>query len=142
MAVSEEIHLVVNARTDVYLVPDGEPTERLHRAVERGNAYRQAGADCVFVPDVGDLDKESVAYLVNEIAAPLNIIAGDHAEPLAELEKIGISRVSLGPRPMRAALAFLRKIARELMDQGTYTLMTADALSYSEVNLWFEQASH
>jgi hypothetical protein len=39
---------------------------------------------------------------------------------------------------MRATLALLRNIAREIRDQGTYELMTADALSYSEVNRMFE----
>lgn len=139
MTVSENIHLVVNARTDVYLVSGGDPERRYQHAVERGNAYREAGADCVFVPDVGDLDKETIARLVKEIDAPVNIIAGAHTPPLAELGEIGVSRVSLGPRPMRAVLAFIRKIAQELQNSGTYTLMTADALSYAEVNSWFEK---
>ncbi|UCE17185.1 MAG: isocitrate lyase/phosphoenolpyruvate mutase family protein [Gemmatimonadota bacterium] len=139
MAVSENIHLVVNARTDVYLVSDGDSKTSFRDAVERGNVYREAGADCIFVPDVGDLDKKTIARLVNEIDAPVNIIAGTHTPPLAELEEIGVSRVSLGPRPMRAALAFIRKIAQELRNSGTYALMTADALSYAEVNDWFEK---
>ena len=58
---------------------------------------------------------------------------------MSELEEIGVSRVSVGPKPMRAALALLRRIARELLDAGTYTCMTSDTLSYSEVNQMFER---
>jgi 2-methylisocitrate lyase-like PEP mutase family enzyme len=52
---------------------------------------------------------------------------------------MGVSRVSLGPRPMRAALSTLRKIAKELMTKGTYALMSESSISYSEVNQWFEK---
>lgn len=138
MASAEDIPLVVNARTDVYLVPGQAASARLQHAVRRANAYRRAGADCVFLPDFGDLDKETIGRLVNEIDAPVNVIAGGNTPPVTELEEIGVARVSVGPRPMRAALALVRKIARELLDEGTYHTMLRDTLSYAEVNQMFE----
>lgn len=137
MALKQGIRLVVNIRTDVYLVPPQSPRDRLRRAVERGNAYREAGADCIFVPDTGDLDSVAIRTLVEEVDAPLNIIAGAHTPPIGELETMGVKRVSLGPRPMRACLAFLGRISLELLDRGSYALMTEDALTYEEVNRWF-----
>ncbi len=139
MAAAEAVHLVINARTDVYLIPGKEPVARLDHAITRGNAYKEAGADCIFVPDVGDLDKDSIAHLVREIDAPLNIIAGTTTPPIAELEEIGVARVSLGPRPMRATLTLLRKIAQELLESGSYDLMTSASITYTEVNQWFER---
>ena len=133
----EGIHLVINARTDVYIVPDDSPETRLSRTVERAAAYRQAGADSIFVPDVGDLDGDTIGRLVQEIDAPLNVIAGAHTPTISELSRLGVSRVSLGPRPMRALLAFLQKMSRELLDEGTYRFMTDEALTYSEANAWF-----
>jgi len=138
MAAGENIPLVLNVRTDVYLLPGEKSSKDLAHAVNRGNAYHQAGADCIFVPDTGDLDKEMIMRLAREIEAPLNIIAGETTPPISELEVIGVSRVSLGPRPMRAMLALLRKIAREILNLGTYRTMTDDALTYSEINQWFE----
>jgi 2-methylisocitrate lyase-like PEP mutase family enzyme len=138
MSSSEDIQLVVNARTDTYLIDNLKSRDRVKQTINRANAYRDAGADCIFIPDVGDLDTYTIAMLTKEIDAPLNIIVGAHSPPLAKLEEIGVSRISLGPRPMRAALAFLRKIARELLEKCTYNYMTKDALSYSEVNRWFE----
>ena len=137
MAVREGIHLVVNLRTDVYLVPSERPQDRLRRAVERGNAYREAGADCIFVPDTGDLERAAIRTLAEEIDAPLNLIAGAHTPPIGELETMGVKRVSLGPRPMAACLGLLRRISLELLTRGSYALMTEDALTYAEVNRWF-----
>jgi 2-methylisocitrate lyase-like PEP mutase family enzyme len=138
-AVSAGIPLVINARTDVYICADEDPATRLRHAVKRANAYRVAGADCIFVPDVGALDRETIARLVNEIDAPINVIAGDTTPSLSELEEIGVARVSFGPRPMRAALALVRKIARQWRQSGTYGAMLADTVSYAEVNAMFER---
>ncbi len=139
MASSARIHLVINARTDVYLVANGSPAEQLRRAIRRGNAYRLAGADCVFVPDMGTLDKATIARLVEEIDAPINVVAGDRTPSLPELEAVGVARVTFGPRPMRATLALIRKMAREWVETGTYGAMTADTLSYADVNAMFER---
>ncbi len=136
MSDSRCIHLVINARTDAFML-GSKNSVRLQSAIDRGNAYREAGADCIFVPDVGDLDKNTIHTLVNEIDAPVNIIAGENTPPIAELENIGVARVSVGPRPMRAVLSLLRKIARELAETGTYELMSESTISYSEVNDWF-----
>ena len=136
MSVARGIHLVINARTDVFLVSD-DYTKSLRFAIERGNAYKEAGADCIFSPDNGDLDKQSITTLVNEINAPINIIAGATTPPIAELQDVGVSRVSVGPRPMRAVLTLLRNIAEELIVKGTYQLMSESSISYSDINQWF-----
>ncbi len=140
MAEAEGIHLVINARTDVYLIPGEGPATRLRHAITRGNAYKEAGADCIFIPDIGDHDKDIIAQLVREIDAPINILAGATTLSIAELEEIGVARVSLGPRPMRATLTLLRKIARELLESGTYNLMNSATITYAEVNQWFENS--
>jgi 2-methylisocitrate lyase-like PEP mutase family enzyme len=136
MSVVKGIHLVINARTDVYMVHD-ESTRNLRDAIDRGNAYKEAGADCIFVPDMGTLDKQTMETLVKEIDVPLNIIAGATTPPISELQDIGVARVSVGPRPMRAVLSLLRKIAQELMTTGTYKLLADSSISYADVNQWF-----
>jgi len=137
MADGEECHLVINARTDVYFVAPDDPAARLRAAIERGNAYRAAGADCIFVPDVGGLDAAAIATLVREIDGPINVIAGVHLPPIPALADLGVRRVSLGPRPMRAAYSFFREIARELRDRGTYEGLSRATITYAEMNGWF-----
>lgn len=136
MSVSKGKQLFINARTDVFLVGENS-TWALREAIERGNAYKEAGADCIFVPDVGDLDGHAIEILAQEIAAPINIIAGETTPPIRDLQDMGVARVSVGPRPMRAVLSSLRKIARELRVSGTYELMMESSITYSEVNQWF-----
>jgi len=130
------IPIVINARTDAFLVPGRDP-ERLRSAVERGNAYRRAGADCVFVPDMGDLDDAAIGVLAREIEAPLNVIAGPSTPPVARLRELGVARLSFGPRPMRAVLSALREMAREWIGQGSYEKMARSTLGYDEINRWF-----
>lgn len=138
MAAKEGVPLVINARTDVCLISADAPTQCLRHAARRANAYLNAGADCAFVPDTGSLDADAVAQLVKEIDGPVNVIAGPATPPLAELESLGVARVSVGPRPMRALLALLRRITREWSAQGTYSQMLEDALTYAEVNAMFD----
>src|ERR1700712_2777063 len=60
------VPFVLNPRTDAYLLAgDRDPAEVLVDAIERGRAFLDAGADCVFVP--GRLDAEVVRRLVEGI---------------------------------------------------------------------------
>ena len=49
-AAALSVPVVINARTDIYLMPIGPADTRFERTVERLRAYRDAGADCLFVP--------------------------------------------------------------------------------------------
>src|SRR6266481_9510646 len=75
------VPLVLNVRTDIYLMPIGEASTRFERTVERLRAYRQAGADCLFAPGVSERD--TIAKLVKAVAAPLNILVSANCPPLA-----------------------------------------------------------
>ena len=135
LAASEGIPLVINARTDVYLRQIGAPESRFDHAVQRANAYRDAGADCLYVPGVRDA--ETIQRLVQAIRGPLNILAGEGVPPVAELARLGVRRLSVGSGPMRATLGLAERIARELLNQGTYTGFTEGALPYAEANRRF-----
>jgi 2-methylisocitrate lyase-like PEP mutase family enzyme len=127
--------LVINARTDIFLAGIGEAGSRLERTVERLNAYRKAGADCLFAPGV--LDAETIGKLVGAVDGPLNILATVGSPVVAELERLGVMRVSVGSGPMRAAMGLMQRIARELKDKGTYSAMTEGAMSYADANRLF-----
>jgi 2-methylisocitrate lyase-like PEP mutase family enzyme len=124
--------IVINARTDVFLVGGGSEKSRTEDAVSRGNAYRDAGADCVFVPGVSD--PEQIQVLARRIRCPLNVIASAKAPSAKMLHKLGVRRLSVGSGPYRAALGLMRRIARELRGPGTYDALTHGALPYDELN--------
>jgi 2-methylisocitrate lyase-like PEP mutase family enzyme len=131
-AATSGVRIVINARTDVFLRAMGPAESRLATTIERGKAFLAAGADCVFVPGVRDRD--TIAALVQGIGGPINIIAVAGAPPVAELQRLGVARVSVGSGPMRASLAVVRDIARELKTAGTYAAFTDHAVNYDELN--------
>jgi 2-methylisocitrate lyase-like PEP mutase family enzyme len=123
--------LVLNARTDTYLARVGEPELRYLEAIKRLMAYRDAGADCVFVPGVSE--SRTIEQLVKDVQCPLNILGGPGSPSVPELEKLGVARVSVGSAPMRATLGLLKRMAQELKTSGTYEALEG-GISYADVN--------
>jgi 2-methylisocitrate lyase-like PEP mutase family enzyme len=119
-------HLVINARTDSFYTSSGSLKEKLSESIKRGNKYREAGADCIFVQPVWE--KETIATLVKEINAPINILTnpsiGAGVPPsVRELQDLGVARLSLGSSLMKATLALMKKVADELNEKGTYNIL-------------------
>lgn len=120
---SMDIHLVINARTDSFLTSAGTADNRLRESIRRGNIYKDAGADCIFVPNI--TDKNSITTLVKEIGAPVNILAnptnGTALPPrIKELEELGVARLSVGSSLMKSTLALIKRVADETIHKGTY----------------------
>jgi 2-methylisocitrate lyase-like PEP mutase family enzyme len=126
------VSLVINARTDVYLMPIGPEATRFERTVERLRAYRAAGADCLFAPGVRDL--ATIERLVKAVDAPLNVLIQPGSPTIAELEKIGAARASAGSAVMRATLGLARRIGKELREQGTYASLFDGSIPFDEIN--------
>jgi 2-methylisocitrate lyase-like PEP mutase family enzyme len=126
------VPLVINARTDVYLMPIGPEETRFERTVERLRAYRKAGADCVFAP--GIRDKETIGKLLRAVDGPLNILLQPGGPSVADLEKLGVARASIGSGTMRAALGTARKFAKALSEYRDHAEFMKDAVPYDEVN--------
>jgi 2-methylisocitrate lyase-like PEP mutase family enzyme len=119
-------HLVINARTDSFYTSSGSKKEKLSESIKRGNKYKEAGADCIFVQPVWE--KETISTLVKEINAPINILVnpGNSAgvpPSVSELQELGVARLSLGSGLMKATLALIKKVAEELSEKGTYNIL-------------------
>ncbi len=139
VAAAAKIPLVLNARTDVYLLGVGEPAGRFENVTRRLNAYREAGADCLFVPGVKE--PELIARLAREVRGPLNILATAGTPPAKDLERLGVARVSTGSGPMRATLTLLQQIAAELLHSGSYGSFTGKTISHADANRLFQRAA-
>jgi 2-methylisocitrate lyase-like PEP mutase family enzyme len=126
------VSLVINGRTDVYLLPIGPEATRFERTVERLRAYRAAGADCVFAPGVRDRDL--IEKLVKATGAPLNILVTPGCPSIPELQKIGVARASIGSGVMRSTLGLVRRIGKELRATGTYSALFDGAIPFAEIN--------
>ncbi|MDO5752966.1 isocitrate lyase/phosphoenolpyruvate mutase family protein [Arthrobacter sp.] len=115
---AEGIDFVLNARTDAFLRGAGrEPREILEAAVERGRAYLEVGADCIFVP--GKLDEPTVTALVAGIGRGLVSVMGVPGSLApAKLQELGVARISYGPWMQRVSLTAMADAATALMNNG------------------------
>jgi len=130
-AAAAGVQMTINGRTDVYLLRIGDPGGWFDEALLRLTAYRDAGADCLFLPGVRD--GSTIARMVRAVGAPLNVLAGEGMPGVRDLENMGVARLSLGSGPMRAAMGLLRRIAAELAETGTYRAMLEGAVSFAEM---------
>ncbi|PYX40102.1 MAG: 3-methyl-2-oxobutanoate hydroxymethyltransferase [Acidobacteria bacterium] len=130
-ALKTGVLLVLNARTDVYLLKVGEAEKRYDEALRRLAAFRDAGADCVFLPGVADA--ETIGRMVRDVQCPMNILAGPGSPSIPELKKLGVARVSVGSGAMRATLGLVTRIAEELKTAGTYSALEG-GMPYADVN--------
>lgn len=96
------VHVVVNARTDLFLRQDGDESDRVERAVARLNKAAAAGADVLY--PVGRHDPDTLLRLTTELTLPVNAIALPDQDDPASFGPLGVGRISFGPF-LQAALS-------------------------------------
>jgi 2-methylisocitrate lyase-like PEP mutase family enzyme len=130
-AVADEtgVPLVLNARVDTYLSRVGHDDTQLAETIERGRAYLEAGADCVFVPGV--TDSHLIAAIVEGIEGNVSVLAS-HQNTVADLARAGVARISLGSGPYRAALSHTLKLADEVYSMGTFAMLADSVISHDD----------
>lgn len=98
------VDVVLNARVDSFLraAPDTDPEAVVDDAVARGRRYADAGADCVY--PIAARGRAAIRRLVEEIGAPVNIVAVPGGLGRSELAALGVARVSFGGGLAEAAL--------------------------------------
>jgi 2-methylisocitrate lyase-like PEP mutase family enzyme len=109
---AEGIPFVVNARLDMPIAT----TMEVEEAVARARAYLDAGADSIY--PIRITDPVVLEDVVGRIAAPVNAFGLPDGPSVAELEALGVARVSFGPGPMGAAMAALRRVGATLLARG------------------------
>ena len=97
-----KVHLVINARTDLFLRQDGDESDRVERAVARLQKAAAAGADVLY--PVGHHDPETLRRLTSGLPLPVNAIALPDQDDPATFGPLGVGRISFGPF-LQAALA-------------------------------------
>src|SRR2546429_4430902 len=103
--------LVVNARVDVFI----RETGGIDEAVARGNAYLEAGADCVYpiaCPVV------AVADLARLIDGPINVLVVPGLPEPHELQKLGVARLTWGSGLASLAYAEAVRVAGAALVSG------------------------
>lgn len=131
------IPFVINARTCVYLIKVGKEEDRLSIAIERGNTFHKAGADCIFIP--GALKESVIEKLIENIDAPINILATPSTNNLENLDRLGVRRLSLGSAPARAAYSNLIENIKQIQNENKISKLLDHDFSYDLANDLFER---
>jgi 2-methylisocitrate lyase-like PEP mutase family enzyme len=97
------VHVVVNARTDLFLRQDGDESDRVDRAIARLTEAAAAGADSLY--PVGRHDPDTLRRLTSELPLPVNAIALPDQDDPASFGPLGVGRISFGPFLQRALSA-------------------------------------
>ena len=114
--------LVLTARAENHIRGVDDIDDTIARLI----AYRDAGADAVYAPGLRDLGQ--ISRVVEEVGIPVNVLALRGVPPVAELESVGVRRVSTGGGLAAAAFAALLAGAGELRDSGVTSYAGGAAL--------------
>ncbi len=106
------VPVVINARIDLFLRGTGSLETRLAEAIERGRAYLEAGADCLY--PIGLTDADTIMTFVREVRAPVNIWLRPDGPSLQALAEMGVVRVSLATGLFRRSVTEIERALAEL----------------------------
>lgn len=130
--------IFVNARTDVYLrglAGEGEP---VRETLSRAAIYQSAGADGLFVPGLND--PEEIEAIVKGTGLPVNVMALPNLPNAAELEKLGVRRLSAGSGIAQVAYQQLARTAGAFLSGGDFSPLGKDSRSYADLQELFRGA--
>ncbi|MEP1577292.1 isocitrate lyase/PEP mutase family protein [Roseibium album] len=124
----ERIKAAVDAKnrlaTDFVLTARSEgPVKTQHEldeTIKRLNAFVEAGADCVYAPQLKE--KDQISAVLAAVKAPMNVLAGRKNFHLTrkELADMGVARVSIGAGLARIALGAFVAAAEDMKDGGAF----------------------
>jgi len=125
---------ILTGRAENYL--HGKPD--LKDTIRRLQLYQDAGADVLFAP--GLRSAEDIRAVTSSVDRPVNVVMGLQGITLsrADLEAVGVKRISVGGSLARAALGAFLKGAKEMKEHGTFSF-AADATPHGELNGLFSR---
>ena len=117
------VRLFINARVDIFLKPNDLTWEgKLEAAIERGCAYADAGADCIY--PILLKDEAAISTLVKSFPVPVNITIMKGSPELAVLQQLGVARVSFGPNFQKAMLLAMKTSLKNVKDKFSHSQLT------------------
>jgi len=112
------VPIVINARIDLFIKHVGEGEAQFNEAVERGKAYLAAGADSIY--PISLRDTAVIGRLVKALGCPININVRAGHPGVAELEALGVRRVTTATALTLVALSAVRDAVRDMRGRGRF----------------------
>jgi 2-methylisocitrate lyase-like PEP mutase family enzyme len=135
MAAGSGLDVFINARTDVYLASLVAAELRVEETLKRGELYRQAGADGLFVAAL--IDVEEISAIVRRIDLPINVLARPGLPAADELAKLGVHRLSAGSALAQTLWGHAEQLARGFLEEGRSEAVTQSSLTYPQIQALF-----
>lgn len=129
---AQGVDVFINARTDVYLRGLAEDGMRVDETLRRAAAYREAGADGLFVP--GLVDADAIRAIAADCGLPLNVMLRPQLQDLAALEALGVRRVSTGSALAESMYGRLATQVGTFLRDDRTALPDPQAMGYGTVN--------
>jgi 2-methylisocitrate lyase-like PEP mutase family enzyme len=125
--------VLLTARAECFLYGLPDP---LGEAIVRLRAYADAGADVLFAPGVREAG--DIQAIVGAVAPkPVNVLMStDTGLALADLERLGVRRVSVGSALARVAWAGFLRAAGQIAREGSFAAL-GEAAPFAELNALF-----
>ncbi|MFM2400028.1 MAG: hypothetical protein RL341_2185 [Pseudomonadota bacterium] len=130
------VDVFVNVRTDVYLRGLVEKETRLSETLRRAAAYKNAGADGIFVPGLSE--PTEIRQLCARVSLPINLMAVPGLPALAELKRLGVKRLSAGSAIAQAVFGQTQRLASAFLESGDAAeLFAPGAADFKTLNAIF-----
>ena len=129
--------IVVTARAESALREEFGVAD-LDSIIERLQRYEAVGADCLYAP--GLTEQGDIERVVSSLSKPINVLARPRGPSVADLGKLGVSRVSVGGSMAFATFAAAELAAREVLELGTFAYMANAAIGSAAATRAFSQA--
>ena len=137
MAARNGLHVFINARTDVYLASLVPENARVEETLKRGQKYREAGADGLFVAAL--VDVEQIQAVVAGIDLPINLLARQGLPAAEALAQLGVRRLSAGSTITQTLWGQAEQMARGFLQEGRSEAVTEGSLTYPQIQALFER---
>jgi 2-methylisocitrate lyase-like PEP mutase family enzyme len=125
--------VLLTARAECYLVGHPDP---LHESLRRLEAYAAAGADVLYAP--GPRSRDDIRIIVEAVAPkPVNVLMSSPSDlSVANLEDLGVRRISVGSALARAAWGGFMRAAETLARDGSFSGF-AENRPFDDINGFF-----
>jgi 2-methylisocitrate lyase-like PEP mutase family enzyme len=113
----KHLKMFLNIRTDGFLL--GIPTA-LTETIKRSLSYKDAGANGIFVPCITEIN--DIKAVVDATDLPVNVMCMPSLPNFAELKRLGVKRISMGP--------FVYAYANKKAAEAVSTIIEIDSFSF------------
>lgn len=132
VASRSSVNLFVNARTDVMLRQLVPQPQAVDEVVKRAKRYADAGADGIFVPYI--VNAADIKRVAEEVRLPLNVLARPGLPAAAELQRLGVRRLSAGSGIVQHLYGRTQVLASGFLAEGSSEPMYEGAMLYPDIN--------